>query len=613
MDKLREAILKMANSEPNVPLSQTKNVILQQHLNRFFDCLHIAPDHPPYSWMIEKALQELNEKGGSTEDSISTFIKKEHDSLPWAHMTMLKHHLQKMTEKGEIIMIDGGRFVLPGDNKTLNRKRRRKRKYLKRKRRGNSEIKQKKPLHREKEEEKQVQHDDVEVKEQKDLAEQQNEDAQLSGQQNYVAGNRVFHRRVQCNRVNKQKEKEQLESQSEHLQDPELQQSKYSLTRVEETANISNLYPPEILENEQPGDNLPQILSPEAPPGFEFLVVEDATVNKAHASSSVELDLPKEDPVVHQSSERPGEEESVAGDLLKTQSSERPGEEESVAEDLLKTTSSERPGEEKSVAEDLLKTKKQQKKHHGWQQNIRPMRTLTRAQKKAAVTPNAAFQCQQQEQPISGRYRRQVQLAIESSSEAKQPSIEKSSETDRAQRQLKRWSKTPDEPKSVSTSKVEQLLLCDSMNQHLVHMGEPLSTSRPLHTSTELQLVQIEEPLALEIREDVLNLIDPQHEVHLKQPKNQRCRRLPKYKEDGAKIDAGTISALATKEEVLCLEDHQDEVHLKQPKDRHCGRALKGKEAGADPDTILLKDLGSSKKLTKKQNDRGLGRRRNTH
>lgn len=63
MDKLREAILKMANSEPNVPLSQTKNVILQQHLNRFFDCLHIAPDHPPYSWMIEKALQELNEKG----------------------------------------------------------------------------------------------------------------------------------------------------------------------------------------------------------------------------------------------------------------------------------------------------------------------------------------------------------------------------------------------------------------------------------------------------------------------------------------------------------------------------------------------------------------------
>ncbi|PHT49805.1 hypothetical protein CQW23_09552 [Capsicum baccatum] len=256
MDKLREAILKMANSEPNVPLSQTKNAILQQHLNRFFDCLHIAPDHPPYSWMIEKALQELNEKGGSTEDSISTFIKKEHDSLPWAHMTMLKHHLQKMTEKGEIIMIDGGRFVLPGDNKTLNRKRRRRRKYLKRKRRGNSEIKQKKPLHREKEEEKQV---------------------------------------------------------------------------------------------------------------------------------------------------------------------------------------------------------------------------------------------------------------------------------------------------------------------------------------------------------------------HLKQPKNQRCRRLPKYKEDGAKIDAGTISALATKEEVLCLEDHQDEVHLKQRKDRRCGRALKGKEAGADPDTILLKDLGSSKKLTKKQNDRGLGRRRNTH
>ncbi|PHT39482.1 hypothetical protein CQW23_23055 [Capsicum baccatum] len=144
-------------------------------------------------------------------------------------------------------------------------------------------------------------------------------------------------------------------------------------------------------------------------------------------------------------------------------------------------------------------------------------------------------------------------------------------------------------------------------------MGEPLSTSKPLCASTELQLVQIEELLALETREDVLNLTDPQHEVHLKQPKNWCCRRLPKYKEDGAKTDYSTISALATKEEVLCLEDHQDEVHLKQPKDARCGRALKGKEDGAAPDTTLLKDLGSSKKLTKKQNDRGLGRRRNAH
>lgn len=60
--------------------------------------------------MIEKVLHELDEEGDSNEDSIYEFIKKEYDSLSRAHMTLLKHHLQKMFEKGEVIMIDGGRF-----------------------------------------------------------------------------------------------------------------------------------------------------------------------------------------------------------------------------------------------------------------------------------------------------------------------------------------------------------------------------------------------------------------------------------------------------------------------------------------------------------------------
>ncbi|XP_055802302.1 uncharacterized protein LOC129871417 [Solanum dulcamara] len=589
MEKLREVILKLSNSEPNVPLSETQNAILQQHLNNFLSRLHITPDHPPYTWMIEKALQELNEEGGSSEDSISEFIKKEHDSLPCAHMTVLKHHLQKMTEKGEILMNDG-RFLLPGDSKSVNPKRKRKRKCVKRKKKGNSEIKQKKSGQKKKEEDKQVQHDDIEVvREQKDLDEQQNDvtvdgnrgqenriheeywalnehhnepstdkgNAQLSGQQKDVTGTKVFSRRVLRSTVHKQKGKEQVDAtegslqssvdigsgigcntgsvpieppgfmmteEIEHLQDSELQQSQLSLSTVEETADISNLYPQEILENEQPGDDLPQLLSPEAPPGFEFLVVEDATANKAHTSSSVDLDLLKE----HTSL-------SVGLDLPK--------------EDCFMHQSSDRP----SVEEALLKSKKQQKKHHSWQQTNRPM---TRAQRKGTVTPN--------EQPISGRNRTQVQLAMERSSEPKQPSIENSSETDRAQRQQKRWSKNLVEPKSVSTFKVERLALCDSADQQLVLMEEPLSISKPLCASANQHLVQMEEPLALATGEEALNLTDPQHEVH-----------------------------------------------LKQPKDKRRGRALKGKDDGAIPDTTLLKDVRLSKKLTKKQNDRGGGRRRN--
>ncbi|KAL3338620.1 hypothetical protein AABB24_027639 [Solanum stoloniferum] len=566
MKKLRETIVKMANSEPNVRLSEKQKVVLQQRISQFF-CRLTTPDHPPYAWMIEKALQELKEKGGSSEDSISKFIMKEHASLPFAHTTMLKHHLQKMTEKGEIRMI-GGEFLLPGDCESVVPKKKRKRK-----KRGKSVIKKKQSGQKEKEEEKQVQHDDVEVAaEQKDLDEQQNDvtvdenrgqenqireeylelnehhnapstdkkDGQLSDQQNSVTGNKVVCGRVLRSTVHKQKGKEQLDATGGSLQssiaavsaigcNSELQLSQLSLSTVEETADISNLYPQEILENEQPGDDLPLLLSPEAPPGFELVVVEDATENKAHTSLSIELDLPKE-----------LTSSSVGLDLPK--------------EDHVMPQSSDRPSEEEAVAEDLLKTKKQKRKHHGWQQTNRPM---TRALAKGTVTPN--------QQPISGRNRKQLQLAMESSSEPKKPSIENSSETDRAQRQLKRWSKSPVEPKSVITSKLKQLALCDSADQQLVLVAEPLSISKPLCVSADQHLVQMEEPLALAISEEALNLTDPQHEVQLKQPKAKRR-----------------------------------------------GRSLKGKEDGADPDTIRLKDVGSSKKLTKKQTHRGVGRRRNT-
>ncbi|KAH0759698.1 hypothetical protein KY290_023191 [Solanum tuberosum] len=122
MDKLREGIVKMSNSEPNAPLSETQNSILQQHLDRLMSGLQTTPDHPPYAWMIEKALQELDEEGGSNEDSISESIMKNNDSLPKAHTTMLKHHLEKMCERGEIVMIDGGQFLLPGDSENSNPK-----------------------------------------------------------------------------------------------------------------------------------------------------------------------------------------------------------------------------------------------------------------------------------------------------------------------------------------------------------------------------------------------------------------------------------------------------------------------------------------------------------
>ena len=128
MDKLREGIVKMSNSAPNAPLSETQNFILQEHLHYYLSGLQTTPGHPPYTWMIEKALEALNEEGGSKEESISEFITKNNNSFPRANTTMLKHHLEKMCEREKIVMTDGGRFCFLVTVKIrMQREKRRKR------------------------------------------------------------------------------------------------------------------------------------------------------------------------------------------------------------------------------------------------------------------------------------------------------------------------------------------------------------------------------------------------------------------------------------------------------------------------------------------------------
>lgn len=64
--------------------------------------------------MIENALQELNEKAGSTKKSISQYLEKKYDNLPWAHSVLLKHHLEKACEKGEVIVTRSKKYRLAG-------------------------------------------------------------------------------------------------------------------------------------------------------------------------------------------------------------------------------------------------------------------------------------------------------------------------------------------------------------------------------------------------------------------------------------------------------------------------------------------------------------------
>ncbi|XP_031100734.1 histone H1-like [Ipomoea triloba] len=124
MGNFRAFAMTMAmNSAPNGSLSPSQRVFVHQKLLELFPDSKPTPDHPPYSWMIQRAIENLNEEGGSTEEAISEFIVKENSSLPWAHTTLLSHHLGKLCESNEIFQTVDGYYALndPTTN-TLNPK-----------------------------------------------------------------------------------------------------------------------------------------------------------------------------------------------------------------------------------------------------------------------------------------------------------------------------------------------------------------------------------------------------------------------------------------------------------------------------------------------------------
>ncbi|KAL2895762.1 HMG-Y-related protein A [Bienertia sinuspersici] len=102
MKRLKDTVLKHANSDPNNPLSPSQVSFIQQQLQLAFPVFQ-TPTHPAYSAMILHAIKEMDEDVGSNEESISKFIKANYEGLPWAHSIYLSHHLRKLCENGEIV------------------------------------------------------------------------------------------------------------------------------------------------------------------------------------------------------------------------------------------------------------------------------------------------------------------------------------------------------------------------------------------------------------------------------------------------------------------------------------------------------------------------------
>ncbi|GER48783.1 histone H1/H5 family protein [Striga asiatica] len=96
LDNLKSLLIKCANASGK-SLTPPQKAFIDSRIQQIFPNIH-TPDHPPYAWMIENAIRQLNEKGGSSEESVSKFILKEHQDLPFAHTALLKHHLEKCVD-----------------------------------------------------------------------------------------------------------------------------------------------------------------------------------------------------------------------------------------------------------------------------------------------------------------------------------------------------------------------------------------------------------------------------------------------------------------------------------------------------------------------------------
>ncbi|KAM0043591.1 putative linker histone H1/H5, domain H15, AT hook, DNA-binding protein [Helianthus debilis subsp. tardiflorus] len=61
--------------------------------------------HPPYPEMIMAAIAALDDKDGSSRQAIAKYIEREYSNLPPTHPNLLTHHLKRMKNEGQLIMI----------------------------------------------------------------------------------------------------------------------------------------------------------------------------------------------------------------------------------------------------------------------------------------------------------------------------------------------------------------------------------------------------------------------------------------------------------------------------------------------------------------------------
>ncbi|KAI4379080.1 hypothetical protein MLD38_005419 [Melastoma candidum] len=90
-----------------------------------------SPDStlPPYPELIIAAIDALNDPNGSNKTTISRHIESLYPNLPSSHATLLSHHLNRMKQDGDLVMLKNN-YMRPDQDAPPKRGRGRPRKNV---------------------------------------------------------------------------------------------------------------------------------------------------------------------------------------------------------------------------------------------------------------------------------------------------------------------------------------------------------------------------------------------------------------------------------------------------------------------------------------------------
>ncbi|XP_050234527.1 uncharacterized protein LOC126682805 [Mercurialis annua] len=113
MESLKDSVVEhLAAKSLSNTIEPELRTLIEQRCKKLFNNFD-TPTHPPYAFMIQKAILEMNQEGWLNEEAISSFIKKEFKGLPFGHESFLHLCLKKLCKNRNLVFGNDGQYRLP--------------------------------------------------------------------------------------------------------------------------------------------------------------------------------------------------------------------------------------------------------------------------------------------------------------------------------------------------------------------------------------------------------------------------------------------------------------------------------------------------------------------